>query len=431
MHFTGAESTAPLFFPLVGGVIALIILTYKKPVIATVSPLLSLGVLLLNLSILASYLFNAQRYDWVFILGNISSSLLFFFSLYLITMRIDLDLRKTLIFISIFVNLLLPIILVTAPVTWGRVDPPENPNYVGMMALVAFIGALSARSIIWAATLSALPLYSMVVLQSRDSLMAAAIALMFTVIYWAWRNQSKKFPAYLLLVLFGSVALCAAMILGGFHVLDSIGKSFEGLFLVNDKYRGINSGGSGRDDLWAAAMQLWQAQPVFGVGFKGHTLLMPDQMPAHSAYIGMLADMGIAGLGSYFLMLAPAVYFVFKPIHPSPEYPVFVKVILTYILYGLFEVRAFSFGNTYSVIFMLVVFNCSKRHLDEVRPMQPGVCMSSCKRFPVTAQECHVAPRYPKVEKREHLLMKSNNVRSDRSPVSPFGRIQKDDEDYE
>ena len=111
-------------------------------------------------------------------------------------------------------------------------------------------------------------------------------------------------------------------------------------------------------------MSLWQAQPVFGVGFKGHILLMPDQMPAHNAYIGMLADMGIAGLTSYLLMVSPAIYFVFKPIHRSPEYPQWATIILTYILYGLFEFRAFSFGNTYSVIFMLVVFACSRRRLD-------------------------------------------------------------------
>jgi len=58
-----------------------------------------------------------------------------------------------------------------------------------------------------------------------------------------------------------------------------------------------------------------------------------------------------------------------------------VTIILTYMLYGLFEVRAFSFGNTYLVIFMLVVFNCSKRRLDEVRPIQPGVRASSSTLF--------------------------------------------------
>jgi O-antigen ligase len=89
--------------------------------------------------------------------------------------------------------------------------------------------------------------------------------------------------------------------------------------MVNDKYRGISTSGSGRNELWAAAVNLWQTQPVFGVGFKGHTLLMPDQMPAHSAYIGMLADMGVAGLASYLLTVSPAIYFVFKPIHRFPS----------------------------------------------------------------------------------------------------------------
>lgn len=373
MHFTGAESAAPLFFPLAGGAIALIFLTYKKPVIATVSPLVSLGVLLLNLSILASYLFNAQRYDWVFIVGNIASSLLFFFSLYLITMRIDLDLRKTLIFISIFVNILLPIVLVTAPITWGRVTPLENPNYVAMMALVAFLGALSVRSIIFATALSLIPVYSMVVLESRDSLLAATIALLVAIVSRAWRHRSKKFSIYLLLAFFGSAALCTIMTLTGSHILDSIGQSFSHLFMINDKYRGISSGGSGRDYLWAAAINLWEAEPIFGVGFKGHTLLMPDQLPAHNAYIAMLADMGLVGLASYFLMMSPAIYFVFKPILRFVEDPLPVTVIATYILYGAFEVRAFSFGNTYSVVFLLIVFNCSKWRLAEVRPLKLDV----------------------------------------------------------
>ena|ERR1700751_1927640 len=70
-----------IIVPLLVGAAALSLLTYKKPVIATVSPVVSVGVLLLNLSILTSYLFNAQRYDWPFILGNIASSLLLFFSL--------------------------------------------------------------------------------------------------------------------------------------------------------------------------------------------------------------------------------------------------------------------------------------------------------------------------------------------------------------
>jgi O-antigen ligase len=357
---TQGENPSLLFVPLIVGAAALSLLAYKKPIIATVSPVVSVGVLLLNLSILASYLFNAQRYDWLFISGNIASSLLLFFSLYLITTRIDLDFRKTLIINSVLVNLLLPIVLFTAPVTWGRVNPPTTPNYVAMMALLAFIGALGVRSIIWAVGLSIVPLYSMVVLQSRDSLLAAAIAVLFALASWLWCNRfSKRFSAYLLLACSGAVVLCAALCLARVPILESIQQTTENLFLVNDKYRGLASGGSGRDDLWAAAISLWQAQPLFGVGFKGHILFMPDQLPAHNAYIAMLADLGLAGVASYVLMISPAIYSVFRP--GLPEYPQWATIVLTYLLYGVFETRAFSFGNTYSIMFMLAVFGCSKR----------------------------------------------------------------------
>jgi O-antigen ligase len=376
VHFSSVDNAILLFFPLVVGAIALIFLTYNKPVIATVSPLISISAFLLNLSILASYLFNAQRYDWIFMAGNISSSLLCFFSLYLITTRIELDFRKTLIVNSILVNLLLPIVLATAPLAWGRLNPPETPNYVAMMAMLGFIGALGARSIIWVAALSALPLYSMVVLQSRDSLLGAAVALIVAGISWLRRNRfDKNLSTYFLLAFFGTVALCAALSLTGLHVSTSISQVFQDLFMFNDKYRGIESGGSGRGELWTAAIALWQAQPLFGVGFKGHILLMPDQMPAHNAYIAMLADMGIAGLASYLLMVSPAICYIFRPrARYTPQYPQWTTIILTYVLYGLFETRAFGFGNTYSIIFMLVVFNCSKRSLfDETPSIQPGV----------------------------------------------------------
>jgi O-antigen ligase len=368
----GGDSAVPLFLPLIAGAVALIFLTYKKPVIAIVSPLVALGVFLLNLSILASYLCNTQRYDLVFVAGNISGSLLLFFSLYVITTRIDLDVRKTLIVISILVNLLLPIVLVTAPVVWGRVEPPETSNYVAMMAMLALIGALCVRSIIWAAALSALPLYSMVVLQSRDSLLAAAISLVIAAISWISRNRfNKKFFAYLLLAFFGSLALCAALSLAAVPVIESIGQFFEGLLMLNDKYRGIGSDASGRGQLWAAAVNLWLTNPIFGVGFKGHQMFMPEQLWAHNAYLGMLADAGLAGLASYLLIISPAIGYIFKrESHCSPVYRLLATIILTYLLYGMFESRALSFGNSYSVIFMLAVFDCSKRRLRNQAPSE-------------------------------------------------------------
>ena len=61
--------------------------------------------------------------------------------------------------------------------------------------------------------------------------------------------------------------------------------------------------------------------------------------------------MGIAGLASYLLMVSPAIRFVFKPVKRFPEYPQWMTIIVTYILYGLFssgrstsEIRTPSFS---------------------------------------------------------------------------------------
>ena len=82
--------------------------------------------------------------------------------------------------------------------------------------------------------------------------------------------------------------------------------------MITDEHRGIDSGGSGRTELWSAAVNLWVTHPIFGVGFKGHPLMMPDGMLAHNAYLGMLADVGIVGFGSYMLITGVALYYILK-----------------------------------------------------------------------------------------------------------------------
>jgi O-antigen ligase len=148
-----------------------------------------------------------------------------------------------------------------------------------------------------------------------------------------------------------------------------IGNSVNSVFMITDEHRGIDSGGSGRTELWTAAVNLWLSHPIFGVGFKGHPLMMPDQMLAHNAYLGMLADVGVVGFGSYMLITAVAIYYILRRGDRGlREYPLRVAIIFSYILYGMLESRAFSFGNTYSILFLLVAFDSSKIRVKHVAP---------------------------------------------------------------
>jgi O-antigen ligase len=370
MYHTGGANPSLLFPPLVLGAAAFILLTYKKPVIATVPPLLSLGVFLLNFSILGSYLFNADRYDAVFVFGNIISSLLVFLSFYTIAMKMDLDFRKTLILQCLFSTPLFPFILKGGVLTWGRLVPDNlEPNYVGMMALLCFLGALAVRSWIGTIVLSILPVYTMMVVQSRASLMSGLVAVGIIMICSLRRLPVRKLRLVLLGGLLGAPAVCIGLILMGVPVFDIIGNYVNSVFMITDEHRGIDSGGSGRTELWTAAVNLWLSHPIFGVGFKGHPLMMPDQMLAHNAYLGMLADVGLVGFGSYMLITGVAIYYIIKRGDRGlREYPLRVAIIFSYILYGVLESRAFSFGNTYSILFLLVAFDSSKIRVKQAAP---------------------------------------------------------------
>jgi O-antigen ligase len=363
-YATAGKNEFVLFLPLAAGAVALVWMTSKRPVIAKVDPLLSIGVFLLIFSILASYLFNSQWYEPIFIAGNLASAVLLFVALFIITRKIELDFKKMLILQSIFINLLLPAVIASSTMVWGRLTPELQPNYIGMMGILALIGALSVRSIFWSLTLSALPLYSMVVMESRASMLAGGIAALIIFGYRFRRLGWKNLRPYLATAFMGGPIVCIGLYFAGIDVFGYANNAFENLFLLDDKYRGIDSGASGRSDLWIAAINLWLSHPLFGVGFKGLPPLMPDEMPAHNAYLGMLAEVGVVGFAGYLLIVGVALYHTLKRGDRGlSEYPQRVAILVSYLIYGLLESRAFSFGNSYSLLFLLVAFDSSKVRL--------------------------------------------------------------------
>jgi O-antigen ligase len=365
MYAVGGHNEYVLFIPLALGPVAFFWLTRNKPVIARVDPIVSFGVFLLLFSILGSYLFNSDEYEPIVMAGNVVSALLLFYALYLIVMKMELDFKKLLVLQSIYINMLLPVVLATSSWFWGRLEPTElHPNYVSMMGIVALIGALSVRSIFGFVALAALPVYTMVAMSSRGSMIASVLAMVIVFAFFLWNHRSKKLLTYIVrIALFGAIVSIGLTLLG-IPIFEFIGNTVNKVFLLDDDLRGVNSGASGRSDLWAAAYNLWATHPIFGVGFKGHPQFMPENMPAHNAYLGLLADTGLTGLGGYSLIIAGGVYSLLKRGNKHLSmYAQRVAIILPYFIYGLVETRAFSFGNSYSVVFLLVVFDSAKRRL--------------------------------------------------------------------
>jgi O-antigen ligase len=374
MFVTAARNESMLFIPLALGLPFFLWRTWRKPVTSQVDPVVSVGVFLLFISILGSYLFNSEFYEPVQMAGNIISALVLFSTLYLIVMKLDLDFQKVLVFQSILINAFLPVVLHNSRDVWGRLEPTDlHPNYVSMMAIVAVLGAMSTRSIILFVLLAPVPLYTMVMMQSRASMMATGAAIGIIIGNFLWQNRSKKMLEYFgIAFVFGGVASAAAA-LAGYSVFDMIASEINKLFMIDNDLRGVSSGASGRSDLWAAAFQLWATHPIFGVGFKGHMQFMPENMPAHNAFLGLLADNGLTGLVGYFLIIGGAAITLLR--RGSQGLNMFgqrAAIIFPYFLYGLVETRAFSFGNTYSVLFLLVAFDTAKYRVAPRVPLVRG-----------------------------------------------------------
>ncbi len=378
MYVTGGHNEFVLFFPLAAGVPLFLWLTWNKPVIARVDPVMTAGVFLLVFSILGSYLFNIDNYEPIFMLGNIGASLVLFFTLYLIVMKIEIDLWKLLLFQSIYIDLLLPVVIHNSTMVWGRLEPFElQANFPPMMGVCAMFGALSMRNLFAAGALAALPLYTMLMMQSRASIIATSAAITIVVVNYLWQHRSKEMmKRFGVAFVFGGIIVVGAA-LAGYSIFDVIGNLVNKVLLLDDDQRGMGTGGSGRSDLWAAAYNLWAAHPLFGVGFKGHPNFMPDHMVAHNAFLGLLADNGLVGLFGYLLIIAVAGFYIIK--RGGKGQTMFgqrAAIIFPYFLYGMVESRAFSFGNTYSVLFLLVAFDSAKHRVAKSLTPKPATTVN-------------------------------------------------------
>jgi O-antigen ligase len=380
MYASGGQNEYFLFAPLALGAAAFFWLSCRKPVIAHVDQIVSIGVFLLVFSILGSYLFNSENYELIAMAGNVVSTLLLFFALYVVVMKIEMDLKKVLVLQAIVINLLLPVILASSNWVWGRLEPAQlHPNYVAMMGTVAALGAMSVRSPFWMVVLGAMPLYTMSAMQSRASMIATTSGVVIVICHYLWVRRSRQLLGRLAVLAMIGAAACIALSFVGVNVFGAIGDQISGQLLLDDDRRGLGSGASGRSDLWAAAFNLWATHPLFGVGFKGHTQFMPDNMPAHNAFLGLLADNGLIGFIGYMIIIGRSAYCLVT--RGSKHVSMFAQraaIIFPYFLYGLVETRAFSFGNSYSLIFLLVAFDSAKTRVQPsvFTPSSPQTAMS-------------------------------------------------------
>jgi|CXWL01.1.fsa_nt_gi O-antigen ligase len=170
---------------------------------------------------------------------------------------------------------------------WGRWEPyGMQPNWWGMMSLGLAWCTFTWKSALIRFVPLALSLYFMITVQSRGSLVAFLPALFFAS-GWFYPLTQKNILHLLEILFLGFLIVIIWSILSEVSLLNKITDFLmNDVMRGNDKYRGLNSGMSGRTVGYEKAWQGFSESPVFGKGFGAYSFV-------HNGFLLTLVESGL------------------------------------------------------------------------------------------------------------------------------------------
>jgi O-antigen ligase len=257
-------------------------------------------------------------------------------------------------------------VCLTGEMVWGRLRANEiESNVWGLIGLTVILGALARKPGPLAIASFVAGLATILQASSREHLLALAfILLVIGVIQLRTIDRSRLLP-----VLAGSfVAVIAAAVVFNSYIVDAISYVNHDILLLDSSNRGIDSGFTGRSDIWAASIDLWLKSPLLGFGYRQHEQFL--LVPAHNAYLAMLADTGLLGFIVYIVLLATSLVASWGIQDPRTRRFV-VSVLVGYVIIGFFDRRNINAGNPYGLFFLM---SCSLALADQSMRKAAALC---------------------------------------------------------
>jgi O-antigen ligase len=261
-------------------------------------------------------------------------------------------LRRTAAIFSIVSGAFILFVDITGEYSWGRLQANGiEANFWGLMGLGVAIAGIAHRWRVLTALCIVVGYIVMADASSRSSMVGLAAAMGVLAIRYAATLRRERLVT---VIGFGAVLLLA-----GLAASSMIGKALPALFSdimkLDDPYRGVGQGFSGRNELWQAAIDLWFKSPLFGVGYRQHEAFLPAQYSAHNSYLAMLADTGIFGLLWYLLLIGLSLIAAWS-VKDARTRSMILAGIVSYAVIGFFERRAINGGNPVSILFLMSCF---------------------------------------------------------------------------
>jgi len=240
-----------------------------------------------------------------------------------------------------------------------------NPNAIGLVSLSIVLSSLAIPKWWVRYMVLALALVILVLTGSRSASVGVVLALSFVIL-----KRTKQ----------GGIGIKWAFVIGGvalsvismffWNEIEAILMNF---FAVNDAYRGIGSGATGRMDAWIQTWGLFTSHPFFGVGFRAHDnllhALVKTESSAHNGYLSLLAEIGLFGFAAVVVMVFSGVIRLLRAARDAENGLIAVILLGLCIGYGfmaIFERYLLNVGNPTSLLFILAILYQGRKTVGDV-----------------------------------------------------------------
>lgn len=251
----------------------------------------------------------------------------------------------------------------TAPAWfWGRFKPGAmHPNWWGeVLSAVVFGAAFLQRPALLRYALWVVALVGLVLVQSRASLVMSVAVIAVTLVITEPPRRLLVLGMLTLFLLplgFGVDAVVSerplAQRLNDFVASD--------VLLLDDPYRGLGTGASGREDGWIFALETIMANPFFGVGaaYTDRLATVAGEDLIHNGHLSLIADLGfVLVLPIYILLLGGIVLGIRKKLWRETAY-----IAVFVLFFTMFSPRIINASVNPMLLWMLVSVVWLKAHV--------------------------------------------------------------------
>ena len=229
-----------------------------------------------------------------------------------------------------------------------------NPNSIGIVSLSVIAASFAIRR--WLIRLPVLVAGVAVLILTGSRSAAIGVFLALSIIL---HNRTKQGGVGIKLAFIIALVVCISIAMAYWEATEAAVINF---FAVNDSYRGIGTGATGRLDAWIGTWGLFTSHPIIGVGFRAHDALLnalvKTETSSHNGYLSLLAEVGLFGFISIIFLIASGILRLWRVAMDSNKAyiaTVLLGLCIGYCFIALFERYLINVGNPTSLLFILAI----------------------------------------------------------------------------